>query len=189
MSPSKGEVLIFRKAHPLSKSNVDEEAGNEAVGSFREKSQDTDTFQSPAHPQTATFAWKDVCYDIVIKAQTRRILSSVDGWVQPGKITALMVSDPNMFLNCADLKRELRELERRRCSMCLRIESQWALSQATWQSMDTHVERPFNEQRDMFNSRIFTLKRLLLGKLSDLAQFSDSRHQPLPKRSSSMWRR
>ncbi|WAO94325.1 Hypothetical protein NCS54_01190400 [Fusarium falciforme] len=90
MSPSKGEVLIFRKAHPLSKSKVDEETGNEAVASFGEKSPDTDTLKSPAHSQTATFAWKDLCYDIVIKGQTRRILNSVDGWVQPGKITALM---------------------------------------------------------------------------------------------------
>ncbi|UPK93852.1 hypothetical protein LCI18_004787 [Fusarium solani-melongenae] len=90
ISPSKGEVLIFRKAHPLSKSKVDEETGNEAVASFREKSPDADTLKSPAHSQTATFAWKNLCYDIVIKGQTRRILDSVDGWVQPGKITALM---------------------------------------------------------------------------------------------------
>ncbi|KAM0433852.1 hypothetical protein ACHAPT_003795 [Fusarium lateritium] len=90
ISPSKGEVLIFRKAHPRTASKLDEEAANEAVGSYRGNGQDSDTLGTPIHSQTATFCWKDVCYDIVIKGQTRRLLRSVDGWVQPGKITALM---------------------------------------------------------------------------------------------------
>ena len=33
---------------------------------------------------------EDVCYDIKIKGQERRILSNVDGWVKPGTLTALM---------------------------------------------------------------------------------------------------
>lgn len=161
MSPSKGEVLIFRKAHPLSKSKVDEETGNEAVASFREKSPDTDTLKSPAHSQTATFAWKDLCYDIVIKGQTRRILNSVDGWVQPGKITALMVSYTQTLQNIADFKRELRVPERLLCLTYSQIESQWVLSRVMCRSMDTHVESHSSEQLDTFNSRIFILKRQL----------------------------
>ena len=41
--------------------------------------------------QTAIFQWKDICYDIKIKKETRRILDHVDGWVKPGTLTALMV--------------------------------------------------------------------------------------------------
>ncbi|AAS54349.2 AGL142Cp [Eremothecium gossypii ATCC 10895] len=36
------------------------------------------------------FHWRDVCYDIQIKNETRRILTNVDGWVKPGTLTALM---------------------------------------------------------------------------------------------------
>ena len=32
----------------------------------------------------------DVCYDVKIKSETRRILDHVDGWVKPGTLTALM---------------------------------------------------------------------------------------------------
>ncbi len=40
--------------------------------------------------QTAIFQWSDVCYDIKIKGEPRRILDHVDGWVKPGTLTALM---------------------------------------------------------------------------------------------------
>ncbi|ODV97159.1 hypothetical protein PACTADRAFT_32646 [Pachysolen tannophilus NRRL Y-2460] len=36
------------------------------------------------------FHWRNVCYDIKVKNQVRRILSNVDGWVKPGTLTALM---------------------------------------------------------------------------------------------------
>jgi hypothetical protein len=41
--------------------------------------------------QTAVFHWKDVCYDMKVKGQPRRLLDHVDGWVKPGTLTALMV--------------------------------------------------------------------------------------------------
>ena len=44
------------------------------------------------HKQTSIFQWKDICYDIKIKKEERRILNHVDGWVKPGTLTALMVS-------------------------------------------------------------------------------------------------
>lgn len=40
---------------------------------------------------TACFHWEDICYDIKIKGQERRLLDHVDGWVKPGVSTALMV--------------------------------------------------------------------------------------------------
>jgi len=42
--------------------------------------------------QTAIFSWKDVVYDIKIKKEERRILDHIEGWVKPGTLTALMVS-------------------------------------------------------------------------------------------------
>ncbi|CCF58498.1 hypothetical protein KAFR_0E03460 [Kazachstania africana CBS 2517] len=38
----------------------------------------------------AIFHWRDLCYDVQIKSETRRLLSNVDGWVKPGTLTALM---------------------------------------------------------------------------------------------------
>ncbi|CCD22577.1 ATP-binding cassette multidrug transporter PDR15 NDAI_0A04200 [Naumovozyma dairenensis CBS 421] len=38
----------------------------------------------------AIFHWRNLCYDVQIKKETRRILSNVDGWVKPGTLTALM---------------------------------------------------------------------------------------------------
>jgi hypothetical protein len=40
---------------------------------------------------TAVFHWEDLCYDIQVKKENRRILDHVDGWVKPGTATALMV--------------------------------------------------------------------------------------------------
>ena len=40
--------------------------------------------------QEAIFQWRDVCYDIKIKSEERRILDHVSGWVKPGTLTALM---------------------------------------------------------------------------------------------------
>lgn len=42
--------------------------------------------------QKPVFHWQNLCYDIKIKGQPRRILDNVDGWVKPGTCTALMVS-------------------------------------------------------------------------------------------------
>ncbi|TID20447.1 hypothetical protein CANINC_003564 [Pichia inconspicua] len=36
------------------------------------------------------FHWRDVCYEVQIKNETRRILNHVDGWIKPGTLTALM---------------------------------------------------------------------------------------------------
>lgn len=87
---SKGEVLLFRRGHTppsLNKKNQDIEAGSEkpvgAAGLNRDVSHIIDK-------QTAIFHWEDVCFDIKIKGEPRRILDNVDGWVKPGTLTALM---------------------------------------------------------------------------------------------------
>lgn len=84
---SKGEVLLFRFGHKPA-SQCDSEAVQQP-GSL--DTEEIDSHHSPAmHRQSSVFHWQDVCYDIKIKGQPRRILDHVDGWVKPGTCTALM---------------------------------------------------------------------------------------------------
>ncbi|KAJ5671108.1 hypothetical protein N7507_000235 [Penicillium longicatenatum] len=79
----KGEVAVFpRGKTPGNLRTVanDFEQGNEKVLRV----------PSSIVKHTAIFQWQDVCYDFKIKAENRRILDHVDGWVQPGTLTALM---------------------------------------------------------------------------------------------------
>jgi ABC-type multidrug transport system permease subunit len=88
---SKGEVLVFRRGHklpaPKSKSEEDLEA---AVPGRNVAAQNDSDNIAIIERQTAIFQWEDVCYDITIKKEPRRILDHVDGWVKPGTLTALM---------------------------------------------------------------------------------------------------
>ncbi|EPE03872.1 hypothetical protein F503_01762 [Ophiostoma piceae UAMH 11346] len=96
---SKGEVLVFRRGHKAvafdDKYKVDAESGtrvsgpvaaNEKSGSGSDKEGGAGFLQA----QTAVFHWQDVCYDVKIKKENRRILDHVNGWVKPGTMTALM---------------------------------------------------------------------------------------------------
>lgn len=87
---SKGEVLLFRRghapAHIMKKDRDDEEAGPIT----RKLTSNTVDASAIIKRQTAIFSWRDVCYDIKIKSEHRRILDHVDGWVKPGTLTALM---------------------------------------------------------------------------------------------------
>lgn len=85
-----GEVLVFRKGHlPKRRGSDPEDAAggekftdNNSVGS--------DRTVAAIQRQTKIFHWNDVCYDIKIKKEDRRLLDHVDGWVKPGTLTALM---------------------------------------------------------------------------------------------------
>ncbi|KAF5603178.1 ABC transporter CDR4 [Fusarium subglutinans] len=88
---SKGEILVFRKAQkPRRKWTSDEEAVNAELQTPRATSDDTVHMSTEKPPNSSTFCWRNVCYDVQVKGETRRILSDVNGWVQPGKLTALM---------------------------------------------------------------------------------------------------
>ncbi|KAK4549777.1 hypothetical protein LTR36_005078 [Oleoguttula mirabilis] len=91
---SKGEVLVFRRGHaPASlteKAHDEETADAGANGAALERKQSYVQASEIIQKQTAIFSWKDVCYDIKIKSEERRILDHVDGWVKPGTLTALM---------------------------------------------------------------------------------------------------
>jgi ATP-binding cassette subfamily G (WHITE) protein 2 (PDR) len=90
---SKGEVLVFRRSGMkiLGKGQAADEEAGRASAHEGEKFSATDSFEHSAQKQSSIFHWQDVNYDIQIKSETRRILDSVDGWIKPGTLTALMV--------------------------------------------------------------------------------------------------
>lgn len=88
---SKGEVLVFRRGHKshMNRSPADEETtAARTVVAEKPSSSEGNTRELPL--SKSVFHWKNVCYDVKIKSETRRILDHVDGWVKPGTMTALM---------------------------------------------------------------------------------------------------
>lgn len=83
---SSGEILIFQKGHKALKHRGDEENSYDPYNNGAESSDGKIALQE----QKGIFQWKDVCYDIKIKGEPRRLLDHVDGWVKPGTLTALM---------------------------------------------------------------------------------------------------
>lgn len=53
-------------------------------GLFKPKSQ-------LARSEAKIFQWRNLCYDITVEKENRRLLDDVFGWVKPGSLTALMV--------------------------------------------------------------------------------------------------
>ncbi len=94
---SKGEVLVFRRGHvpPEAEASADDEEAVPVIHNFGDL--DKNTKERTAgdfaglHRQTSIFHWEDVCYDIKINNEPRRLLDNIDGWVEPGTLTALMV--------------------------------------------------------------------------------------------------
>ena len=87
---SKGEVAVFPrgKAPKHAKSGAsDAERGIELVALGESSGADHRDVPSGILRQSAIFQWQDVCYDLKIKNENRRILDHVDGWVQPGTLT------------------------------------------------------------------------------------------------------
>ncbi|KAH7369377.1 ABC-2 type transporter-domain-containing protein [Plectosphaerella cucumerina] len=92
---SKGEVLVFRRGvtAPTPRSKGDPEAATSGPTTIVEKPSDggyNSSGEGVIQGSTSVFHWNDVCYDVKIKSETRRILDHVDGWVKPGTLTALM---------------------------------------------------------------------------------------------------
>lgn len=67
--------------HPLSTSSL-------SSPSFENSSSKSNEIELST--SQAVFHWKNLCYDIQIKKEKRRILDNVDGWVRPGTLTALI---------------------------------------------------------------------------------------------------
>tara|TARA_R110002060_G_scaffold72763_1_gene81485 strand:- start:196 stop:561 length:366 start_codon:yes stop_codon:yes gene_type:complete len=87
---SKGEILLFQRGHQHARDyHSDVEKPAQEAGSVSGPSRPV---SGTIQKQTSIFQWKDICFDIKIKKEDRRILNHVDGWVKPGTLTALMVS-------------------------------------------------------------------------------------------------
>lgn len=92
---STAEALVFRRGHEPEymrpgyvKPTADEENTME-LGTVK-PSRDETKEDLPLPPQQDIFTWRDICYDIEIKGEPRRLLDHVSGWVKPGTLTALM---------------------------------------------------------------------------------------------------
>ncbi|VEU20288.1 DEKNAAC101162 [Brettanomyces naardenensis] len=101
----KGEIIVFQRStlKKLKKENKlaeivpndDIEAGyssGEKPAGIKEETEsgETDDGVGKLIAGKDIFHWRDVCYEVQIKSETRRILEHVDGWVKPGTLTALM---------------------------------------------------------------------------------------------------
>jgi ATP-binding cassette subfamily G (WHITE) protein 2 (PDR) len=90
---SKGEVLVFRQGvRPPSsmKSNDVEKSLSSSSPPIVNFGRSDVLNEVDSQRSRSIFHWRNVCYDIKIKGQHRRILDSVDGWVKPSTMTALM---------------------------------------------------------------------------------------------------
>ncbi|KAL2868039.1 pleiotropic drug resistance family ABC transporter [Aspergillus lucknowensis] len=91
--PSKGEILVFPRgkipafAKEVRHDDKEDAPTSEKVPPLSDEAED---HTAAISRQTAIFHWQDVCYDIKIKGENRRILDNIDGWVKPGTLTALM---------------------------------------------------------------------------------------------------
>jgi ATP-binding cassette, subfamily G (WHITE), member 2, PDR len=91
---SKGEVLLFQRTHRPRITNYSdlEKRHHSPRGTLDPRIRDLPSRMSGfIEHQNLIFHWRDICYDIKIKNEGRRILDHVDGWVKPGSLTALMV--------------------------------------------------------------------------------------------------
>ncbi|KKZ67843.1 ATP-binding cassette, subfamily G (WHITE), member 2, PDR [[Emmonsia] crescens] len=86
---AKGEVLVFRHAKVFT-TPVDPENQLRDRPVITEKSGTSSEPAGGITGGTDVFHWEDLCYDIKIKNEERRLLDHVDGWVKPGVSTVLM---------------------------------------------------------------------------------------------------
>ena len=91
---SKGEVLVFRRNHmpsvPTEKGDIEMSSSGPSVVAEKKSGNQSGSEDGFIQASTSVFHWSNVCYDIKIKGEPRRILDNVDGWVKPGTLTALM---------------------------------------------------------------------------------------------------
>ncbi|KAL4903558.1 hypothetical protein BDW74DRAFT_185970 [Aspergillus multicolor] len=90
----RGEVLVFQRGHTseLEQAKTQAFQDEEATTGSVTASPSTSTEKRPVtlQKQNGILHWKDVCYEVQIKGQMRRIADHIDGFVRPGTLTALM---------------------------------------------------------------------------------------------------
>ncbi|KAJ2986020.1 hypothetical protein NUW58_g5230 [Xylaria curta] len=102
MLPPRSDVLLFQKDRvPLPQDRRDEESGpNSLTGPAKleadsEKPDDNVLEASGG----AHLMWSGLTYKVKEKNKDKVILNNIDGWVQPGTLTALMVSNYSCIIN------------------------------------------------------------------------------------------
>ncbi|KAI9043612.1 putative ABC multidrug transporter [Aspergillus affinis] len=92
---SMAEALVFRRGHAPAalrerpRKHAKDVETSMKLESVKSPTEELDT-RVTIPPQTDIFTWRDICYDIEIKGEPRRLLDHVSGWVKPGTLTALM---------------------------------------------------------------------------------------------------
>lgn len=95
----KGEILVFqesalrkRRKQLKEKSDIESLTPDEKLKSEElfDEEDDTDSSDNKLLNATDIFHWRNLTYQVKIKSENRIILNSVDGWVKPGQVTALM---------------------------------------------------------------------------------------------------
>ncbi|KAK0707913.1 ABC transporter CDR4 [Lasiosphaeris hirsuta] len=86
---SKGEVLVFRRGYGLMATASDVESSSEPSTKGSELATEVPDIPS-IEKHTSVFHWRDICFDITVNKEKKRILDHVDGWIKPGTVTALI---------------------------------------------------------------------------------------------------
>ncbi|KAJ5728825.1 uncharacterized protein N7483_003333 [Penicillium malachiteum] len=87
-SSSSAESLVF--LHGKVSLALQNSANDSRSSTTRANQEHVASEEAIMPPQTDTFTWRNVCYDIQIKKENRRLLDNVSGWVEPGTLTALI---------------------------------------------------------------------------------------------------
>lgn len=90
---SKGEVMVFLRDKQIkAKMSNDEEAKSDgqAPPIFSQDSGQGTHWLNNTNDNAATFLWDNLSYDVKVKDGSRRLLDNIEGWIQPGSLTALM---------------------------------------------------------------------------------------------------
>ncbi|CAO1615133.1 unnamed protein product [Parajaminaea phylloscopi] len=91
-----GGIMVYKRdsapkeVRQAAKAHGDLEAGKSAVPTPDSASVDQDAAVSGIETSNEIFSWHNIDYDVVVKKETRRLLSDVSGFVKPGSLVALM---------------------------------------------------------------------------------------------------
>ncbi|CAO2657983.1 Nn.00g072430.m01.CDS01 [Neocucurbitaria sp. VM-36] len=88
-SSSNRQVFHKRSTRKIEGSTKDMESASSGTLEEQEKSE-RNTASIELEKSKDVFSWKNLSYDVEIKGGTRRLLSDVEGFVEPGTLTALM---------------------------------------------------------------------------------------------------
>lgn len=97
LQKSRGEVLLFRRRTVPKPTKADDEE----TTAVKRRDDDTSATSNSSPPSIrvspggkaneATFLWENLSYEVPIKHGQKMILEGIEGWINPGTITALIV--------------------------------------------------------------------------------------------------